>query len=277
MTRVQIVIRANQITLNRIRQSGSASEDEQTTLQKEITKISEKLQTHKDHAQKSHTYYTDVIKQCKQKWSDMEKLSQSELDTARHSFTLVLSADYQMQKLVPYWGFSPQPGSTYYQQKLSHDIFGIVNHGTEKTALYIFDETAGPKNTDHTVSYLEHYVCHSDKDPVWVRRVHFYLDNTGSTNKNGCFMGWMMDLIQENVLDSLRVSFMITGHTKFEVDRVFSSTSRAYNQADVFNTNELALVMSQAENVGSLVFSWREAVESKYRNCLGFDRCMTLL
>ena len=81
-----------------------------------------------------------------------------------------------MQKLVPYWGFSPQPGSTYYQQKLSHDIFGIVNHGTEKTALYIFDETAGPKNTDHTVSYLEHYVCHSGKDPVWVRRVHFYLD-----------------------------------------------------------------------------------------------------
>ena len=100
MTRVQIVIRANQTTLNRIRQSGSATEDEQTTLQKEITKISEKLQTHKDHAQKSHTYYTDVIKQSKQKWSDMEKLSQSELDTARHNFTLVLSADYQIGDLV---------------------------------------------------------------------------------------------------------------------------------------------------------------------------------
>lgn len=32
------------------------------------------------------------------------------LDGLKYSFTLVLSADYQMNKL-PYWGESPQPGS----------------------------------------------------------------------------------------------------------------------------------------------------------------------
>ena len=66
-------------------------------------------------------------------------------------------------------------------------------------------------------------------------------------------MGWMMELIQEKIPDFIRVSFMIVGHTKFEVDRVFSSTSKAYNQSDVFNMKELASVMSQADNLDATI------------------------
>ena len=40
-----------------------------------------------------------------------------------------------MQKLVPYWGISPEPGSTYYLQKLSYDLFGIVDHRDESSAV----------------------------------------------------------------------------------------------------------------------------------------------
>lgn len=76
----------------------------------------------------------------------------------KHRFNPVVSADCQMSKLVPYWGMSAQPGSTYYLQKLSHDILGIVNHATNKSAVYLFDERVGPKNTDHTVSYITHFI-----------------------------------------------------------------------------------------------------------------------
>lgn len=68
-----------------------------------------------------------------------------QLSAKKHTFTLVLSADYQMQKLVPYWGQSPQPGSTYYLQKLNHDTLGIVNHLTGASHVYLFDERTGPK------------------------------------------------------------------------------------------------------------------------------------
>ena len=127
-SKVNAQIKANQTTLNRIRQSGSASENEQKHLEDEIGRLTTELAVHKNHAQKSYKYYNDVTKECKEKWSQLLKLQSSELEIAQHNFTLVLSADYQMQKLVPYWGFSPQPGSTYYLQKLSHDIFGIVDH-----------------------------------------------------------------------------------------------------------------------------------------------------
>ena len=45
-----------------------------------------------------------------------------------HSFTLVLSAGYQQAKLLPHWGRSAQPASTYYLTMESHNIFGIVAH-----------------------------------------------------------------------------------------------------------------------------------------------------
>ena len=56
-----------------------------------------------------------------------------------------------MQKLLSHWGLPSQPGSTYYLQKLSHDIFGIVDHQEHHSTLYIFDEMVGPKNTDYTI------------------------------------------------------------------------------------------------------------------------------
>ena len=99
----------------------------------------------------------------------------------KHKFNVVLSADYQMLKLTPYWELSPQPGSTYYLQKLSHNTLGIVNHGTDVSAVYLFDETVGPKNTDHTVSYITDFL---ETLPDWIHRVHLFLDNTCSTNKN---------------------------------------------------------------------------------------------
>ena len=43
-------------------------------------------------------------------------------------FNLVISADYQMSKLVPYWGMSAQPGCTYYLQKLSLKLLIMVGN-----------------------------------------------------------------------------------------------------------------------------------------------------
>ena len=76
------------------------------------------------------------------------------LEQLQNSFTLLLSADYQMSKLLPYWGHTLQPSSTYYLQKVSYDVYGIVDHRNRSGHLYLMNETAGPRKTDHTISYL---------------------------------------------------------------------------------------------------------------------------
>ena len=108
----------------------------------------------------------------------------SELTEAQRTFTLVLSADYQQSKLIPHWGQSEQPGSTYYLQKLSFDIFGLVDHRDNLKDITIFDETIGPKNTDHTISFLSRYITQVRTDHPWIKHACIFLDNPGSTNKD---------------------------------------------------------------------------------------------
>ena len=63
-------IRAEQTTLNRIRQCGAAEEEDQTSIEGNIASLTKELETHKDKAQGSHKYYTEVTKRCKKDWKD---------------------------------------------------------------------------------------------------------------------------------------------------------------------------------------------------------------
>ena len=228
------------------------------------------LENHKTEARLSHENYIELTRRCKE---DMDRINLLEQDNElnkdeimflKHKFTLTISADYQMNKLVPHWGLLPQPGSTHYLQKRSHDIFGIVNHSDGTSAIYIFDECIGPKNTDHTVSYLTDYLCQSGKVPNWVKRLHLYMDNACSTNKNYYALGWANEMVQQGKFDFIRISFLIAGHTKFAPDLLFSRVSQTFTRSDVFNTIELgAIALQYAYTIiddGELVQPWRSAM-----------------
>ena len=146
--------------MNRLRQATASSPEELEKLDDEIKAIRQTNENHRKEAHDFYHYYTEVKKKCRTKWdriveleakSDLSSDERDELEVLKRSFSLVLAVDYQMSKLVPYWGNSPQPGSTYYLQKLSHDIFGVVNHATNNSTVYLLDERVGPKNTDHTI------------------------------------------------------------------------------------------------------------------------------
>jgi len=202
--------------------------------------------------------YRSVTDKCKNEWkkiteleSKVNRTSEEEqtVDGLKYSFTLVLSADYQMNKLLPYWGESPQPGSTYYLQKVSYDVFGVVDHRDNAGHCYLFSECIGPKNTDHTVSYIFHYLKSTNKIPDWVKRVHLFLDNAGSTNKNQYLMGSVFEVVERGLFNYFRVSFMVAGHTKFAPDRLFALLAKKYYSSDVFNQLQLIDVYEQHSTV----------------------------
>ena len=134
------------------------------------------------------------------------------------------------------------------------------------------NETAGPKNTDDTISYLMHYLKSSDKVPSWVRRVHVFMDNAGSMNKNQYMIAATLEIVQQGIMDSLRISFMIAGHIKFAPDQLFSITARN-SFSDLFTESELIAVMEKQATVvfdkGSIMRAWRKAVANKYSNLPG--------
>lgn len=214
-------ISGKQTSINRLLQSGNADPEEIKKIEDEMASLKDDLESHRQEAQKSHEYYVEVSTRCTTEWNEIAALESKtdlteeetgKLHSLKNKFNLVVSADYQMGKLIPYWGYSPQPGSTYYLQKLNHDVFGIVNHANNSSTVYLFDERVGPKNTDHTASYLLDWIY---KLPEWVKRLHLFLDNTSSTNKNCYLMAMGCELIQQQKLSFLRISFLIAGHTKF--------------------------------------------------------------
>ena len=109
-------IQAKQQVINHIRQSGNAT-DELQQAEAEKSEIEKELEEHKDAAQKSLSFYRNMKEKCKKQWTQIEELQEKsrtpdeeqDLQRQKHAFTLVLSADYQMSKLLPYWGESPQP------------------------------------------------------------------------------------------------------------------------------------------------------------------------
>ena len=263
------------------RQSGSASMEEQQAIESTLTDLQKELKEHKLEAARSLENYHEMTKRCKTQWketccleSNTERSADEDekLQHLKSTFTLVLSADYQMGKLLPSWGRSPQPSSTYYFQKLTCDILGIVDHRDCSGAVYVFDERVGPKNTDHTISYILHYIkC--EKVPSWVKRVHLFMDNAGSTNKNQYQMGAAMEIVQQNLLDFFRISFMVADHTKFDPDWLFSHITKAFNSADIFNITKLAELISQYASVTAdnekIVRDWRSQLPEKYTNLPG--------
>ena len=51
------------------------------------------------------------------------------------------------------------------------------------------------------------------------------------------------ELVQQNIFTFFRLSLMIAGHTKFNVDRLFSKIAISYNRSDVFNSDDMAAVV----------------------------------
>ena len=270
-------ISAREMSMKRLTQSGSAGEESLLQLESEIASLRESLDEHKKHALESRTSYNEDVCACKTQWQKIGAFDsveqrtadqEQELQKLKENFVLVLAADYQQSKLVPYWGLSPQPSSTYYLMKMSYDIFGITDHRTDSNYVYVAPETIGPKNTDHTISYIHHYVFESENVPDWIKRIHLYMDNACSTNKNRYMIAYCQELVQHKLCNFVRLSFMVAGHTKFCVDRLFSQVATTYNRSDVFNADDLGSVIAAHAPVtfddGKIVKTWRSVLQKKY-------------
>lgn len=230
----------------RLQQEGNGNEDEI----RENKALSESygllLEEHKMDAANELDHYRHQTNKSRSLYNHLEELKKKEskskekkvqLQELIGQITFTLSLDYQQSKLTPHWGFSAQPSETYYLRKLSHNIFGIVDHTLAKNAVYVLDERAGgAKNADITISSIDHYI--HQQIPSWARHLCLFMDN-GATNKNQFMIQWAMELIERNDYDTIRMCFFVPGHGKNDADRLFSRISHAFHNNDVFVTEHL--------------------------------------
>lgn len=243
----------------------------------------EDLQRHKDDAQEALDHYRNMVIATQAKYTKITSLlskenrtraEEKQLKNLQDSFSAFVSADYMMSKNLPFWGESPQPAKTYYQMKLVCDVFGIVDH-SKKTSnhTYICDElAAGPKNTDHTISFLNHFI--DTQVDSWVKNITFCLDNA-KICKCKYLLAWADQVVNQGRFKSIRFFYLVVGHTKFEPDRLFSSIAKTFYVRDVFCIEMLqaiALLYSSCHIFTSKqIFHWRSTLEEKYTALTGIN------
>ena len=77
-------------------------------IQDEIKAIRQSLEIHQKESDESHNYYTEITKKCSEKWkrtielerkTDLTADEGDKLVALHNSFTLVITADYQITRL----------------------------------------------------------------------------------------------------------------------------------------------------------------------------------
>ena len=263
----------------RLQQEGNGNEDEI----RENKALSESygllLEEHKMDAANELDHYRHQTKKNRSLYNHLEELRKREskskeekvqLQELTGQITFTLSLDYQQSKLTPHWGFSAQPSETYYLRKLSHNIFGIVDHTLAKNAVYVLDERAGgAKNADITISSIDHYI--HQQIPSWARHLCLFMDN-GATNKNQFMIQWAMELVERNEYDTIRMCFFVPGHGKNDADRLFSRISHAFHNNDVFVTEHLLKLIRDTLSLSDRcihatsrdIVNWKGLLAQKY-------------
>ena len=191
---------------NRLLESGNAAEEEVESNYALARSYDELLKEHKEIAQKTLNHYRSLIKECAESWKIITELTRQDpvtlteaeterLTVLKRNFCVVLSFDYQQNKNLPHWGYTDQPGETYYKMKLTCDVFGIVDHrcgGRDFNTVYICDEhAAGPKSADMSISFLDRYMQWL---PDWINGLTLVADNAG-TNENYYLLAWATELV----------------------------------------------------------------------------------
>ena len=139
------------------------------------------------------------------------------------------SYDFAQQIHYPY--DAQQTGPMYFKTARKCGLFGVSNDGKKQQVLYLIDEAENPgKGADCVISLLHHYLgqySHGEKC------VYLHADNCVGQNKNNASMQYHMWRVLTGCEESIELSFMLVGHTKFSPDRYFGFLKAAFRCSSV--------------------------------------------
>ena len=156
-----------------------------------------------------------------------------------------------------------QPGDTYYLSPITVCLFGSVDNsraynrnadrciGEDHMNAYIWHEQDGKRGMNNIASCLY-------KD--YQRRGYFeggkhedsltvIADNCAGQNKNEAVIRFHLWLVEAGVFPTVRVVFLIKGHTKNAADRLFNLLKLDYHNRNIYTMAEMITVLDKNDHV----------------------------
>ena len=163
------------------------------------------------------------------------------------------SYDFAQQIHYPY--DAQQTGPEYFKTARKCGLFGVCNDGKQQLVLYLIDEAVNPgKGADCVISLLHH---HLDQYGQGEQCVYLHADNCVGQNKNNANIQYLLWRVLTGCEESIELSCMLVGHTKFSPDRHFGYFKKLFRHSSVSTLAEIATVVQRsttaAQNVPQLI------------------------
>ena len=138
-----------------------------------------------------------------------------------------------------------QPGPMYFKTARKCAIFGVCCEGLPHQINYLIDEASDTgKGANTAVSLLHHFLAHHALGEV---HLHLHADNCAW--QNNTFLQYCAWRVMSGLHQSVTMSFMLVGPTKFAPDWCFGLLKQRFRRTFVSSLQDLVDVVNTSANV----------------------------
>lgn len=156
------------------------------------------------------------------------------------------SFDFAQQVHIPY--DSQQPGPIYFLTPFKVGLFGIMNDTLKVQHNFLIPESVSIlKGANAIVSYLHYFL---ENHGCGEKHLFLHADNCVSQNKNNIMLGYLVWRIIKGLNETITLSFLPVGHTKFSCDWAFGLLKKRFRLSKVSSLTQLENVVKSSTPSG---------------------------
>ena len=140
-----------------------------------------------------------------------------------------------------------QPGPVYFKSTRKCGIFGIMCEGVKEQLNFLIDESVDTGKGANAVISMLHFFF--EFYGLGEKSVLLHADNCSGQNKNTIMFWYLMWCVLTGRHSSIRLSFLIAGHTKFAPDWAFGLAKKRLRVTKVDCLDDIALAISTSSIV----------------------------
>ncbi|KAL2104400.1 hypothetical protein ACEWY4_001268 [Coilia grayii] len=141
-----------------------------------------------------------------------------------------------------------QPGPMYFKTPRKCGVFGIACEALPKQVTFLLDECVQTGKGSNCVISLLHFFL--ENYGLGEKHMHLHADNCAGQNKNSFVMWYLMWRVLTGRHASIKMSFLLAGHTKFSCDWCFGLFKRNLRRNKVDCLDDIANVVKTSSPSG---------------------------
>ena len=201
------------------------------------------MEEHLTLVTKERSYLRGIIEDTRRQIPDDQQLGRHQVNSydglAHYSFDFAQQLQFPSNPL--------QPGPIFFKVPRKCGLFGVNCEALLRQINYLIDESVCiGKGADCVISLLHHFF---ENFGIGEKHLHLHADNCSGQNKNSAMLHYLLWRVMTGRHSSARLSFLITGHTKFAPDGGFGLVKRLYRRTEVNSLAELSSCVTSSSKM----------------------------